>query len=1289
MDFRILGPLDVVDGDRVMQVRGARQRAVLGMLLINANRVVSADRLIDGVWGDCPPTSGAAALQMRVSQLRRALSTLRGQTQDEEGPLVTVPGGYVMRVDADDVDALRFERLLAEGRTLAADGDPASASVHMRGARALWRGNALSDFAFEPFAQAEIARLEELRLVLAEEWLAVELALGRHAVVVPDVEALVAAHPLRERLRALLMIALYRSDRQADALAAYREARAYLSRELAVEPGATLQRLEQQVLRHAPDLELQVPGSDGAVRPVTASVEPSRKPITVVCTSVRVAVDRSGAPPADVDPELRSRWLDRCLAVEAEAFEQQGALVRRLPGAVLATFGLPTVREDDAVRAVRAAVGVHEKVHELAGELAHGRGLPLQARSGIATGDVLMRDYAAAEAWDAGEPAEMALELSTRADPGEVLIADSTEPLIRHAAVLTRRATSPASTAWRVGGLTAVHSGRVVRRDAPMVGRRRELTELARTVERAAAEGVVHTCTIAGAAGVGKSRLVQEFTETAGKAATVVTGSCAPYGEIATFSPLRQVVEQLAAGRSLADVVRGTPHADIVARLVAAAVGLGEATGAGDVSWAIGRFFEAASRDRPLVVVLEDMHWASPTLLELMEFLSSWQRPAAVALICLARPELHLERPGWVHLPRSTHVELSPLDPREAEILLGHLAGSHQPPAEVRQRLARAAEGNPLFLEQLLAMITENPGLDVEADLPPTVAALLAARLDQLGPGERAVIERAAVVGRAFHRDAVAALLPVHARSTVDRHLAALVTRDLLSVLQRHTAATHTFRHGLIHAAAYRSGATGAHAELHESLAAWLEGTGGATDEVVGHHLERAVECQLALRGRADHIRELAGRAAQRLRLAGEQAYRRGDMPASATLLERARRLPTGDDVRDLELMPSLGQALFEVGQLHRAETVLTEAVTRADGLHQPKVRWEAAVTLMHLTMYLRPEALRPEALLRSATEAAGELERLGDDVGVARALMFTSDLQWVLGRAVATQEAAERGLAFARRSRSRREEAWCRGQLGFALLNGPVPVGMGLRRCRDMLIETRGDPVAQANLLMFVAVHEAMARDFPDALDHAAAGRAATRELGLRWQTGIHALLSSQVCCLSGNPVEAESLLRTALATFEETEDRWDAATARLDLQRALYEQGRYDDARAAVASIDQPPVADAESTIKRCGVPALLLARERRFADAERVVREGIAFAGRTDLLAWKADLLMDLGEVLELAGRPDEAFHAVTRALRRYAGKGHAVGAARARARLGSLASRRRPVDADAGPHPARPR
>ena len=804
MDFRILGQLQVVDGGRDVEVRGARQRAVLAVLLVNANRVVSADRLIDDVWGDRPPASGAAALQMRVSQLRRALITVRSPAQADQGPLLTVPGGYVLRVGADDVDALRFERLLAQGRALAADGDHAGASMRLRTARALWRGDTLSEFAFEPFAQTEIARLGELRLVAAEECFEAELALGQHAVLVPEVEALVGAHPLRERLRAILMIALYRSARQADALATYREARAYLLRELGVEPGSTLQRLENQVLRHAADLELQTPRDVMAVRPVTTPGEPSRKPITVVCTSVRVTADRSSESWTVLDPERRSAALARCLAVQVQVFEQHGALVRRLPGAVLAVFGLPIVREDDALRAVRATVGAHEQVEALAGVLTHDDALRVQARSGIVTGDVLTRGGAPDELWESGEPAGTALELSTRADPGEVLIADSTEPLIRHAAALTRRATSPDSGAWCLGSLAAVHGIHAVRRDAPMVGRQSELATLASTLERAAATRAVHTCTVVGARGCG------EVPAGAG-----VRRGCPGHGDrgdrgVRAVRRDRDVLApppgRRAGGRRPAtrEVMLGTEHADLVTRLVASAVGMGRQRTPATCS---GRS-AASSRPEPGPAARRG---ARRRALGVTHDARTGRVPVRLATACGGSaglpwtvPICSRGVPVGCTSRASTRIELvSPGPGRDRRSCSGTWLAPSICATDVRRRLARVRRGSPLFLEQLLTMLTGAPGTSMSTRTSHRRSRPCLPLGCDLRAGERAVLERAAVVGRAFHRDAVAALLPSSARSTVDRHLAALATRDLLTAHESHdAAATHLFRHGLIHAAA-------------------------------------------------------------------------------------------------------------------------------------------------------------------------------------------------------------------------------------------------------------------------------------------------------------------------------------------------------------------------------------------------------------------------------------------------------------------------------------------------------
>jgi DNA-binding SARP family transcriptional activator len=237
MEFRLLGSLEVSDGARVVQVNGSKQRALLALLLLNAGRVVSSDRLLDELWGDEPPSSGATALQVRVSQLRKALG-------DEGSAIKTRPPGYVIELRPEQLDLHMFERLVRK----AEDAEPADAAARLREALALWRGEPLADFAYEPFAQGAIGRLEELRTLAIERRIDADLTLGHHLELVPELELLIGEHPLREGFRAQLMLSLYRSGRQAEALEAYRETRQTLVEELGIEPGTTLQELEKAIL---------------------------------------------------------------------------------------------------------------------------------------------------------------------------------------------------------------------------------------------------------------------------------------------------------------------------------------------------------------------------------------------------------------------------------------------------------------------------------------------------------------------------------------------------------------------------------------------------------------------------------------------------------------------------------------------------------------------------------------------------------------------------------------------------------------------------------------------------------------------------------------------------------------------------------------------------------------------------------------------------------------------------------------------------------------------------------
>lgn len=277
VEFRVLGSLEVVDGERRVDLGPPKQRAVFALLLLNANRVVSVDRLIDELWGEEPPPRATSSLQAYISNLRRALEPHR-EARERPRVLVTQPPGYLLNVDHSALDASRFQTDAAAGRALLAEGRPAEARRRLEEALSLWRGPALADFAFETFARAEAARLEELRLVAVEDRLQALIDLGSHAQAVPEAEALAAASPLRERLWELLMLALYRSGRQADALRAYQSVRRILGEELGIEPSPSLRALEADVLAQSPSIEWYPPERPRSTPSPPTAAEADRDP---------------------------------------------------------------------------------------------------------------------------------------------------------------------------------------------------------------------------------------------------------------------------------------------------------------------------------------------------------------------------------------------------------------------------------------------------------------------------------------------------------------------------------------------------------------------------------------------------------------------------------------------------------------------------------------------------------------------------------------------------------------------------------------------------------------------------------------------------------------------------------------------------------------------------------------------------------------------------------------------------------------------------------------------------
>jgi DNA-binding SARP family transcriptional activator len=800
LEIRLLGPLEVADGERVLTLHRQKPRALLAVLALRAGRHVSKDLLVELIWGQDPPRRAMDALENYVSQLRKLIG---------RDAIATRPGGYQLTVSPEQVDVTRFEQLIAEARAAAVQ----ERAERIRAALTLFRGPPLADLAYEPFAATEIGRLEELELAAREDFVDAELELGRHTDVVPELEVLIAGHPYRERPRAQLMLALYRAGRQAEALEAFHEARRLLVDELGLEPGAELQELERAILRQ--DESLRAPARvERAARalPPPASRRALRKTVAILVSELAGATVLAER----LDPELLRAVLDGYLAALRAAVTRHGGIVGDEAGeAVAAVFGVPETHEDDAMRAVRAAVEARQAVAALNDELLAGKGAYLEPRIGVAGGEVLV----GGEPLPTGRAVGRARELARVARAGQILLDAGLRGAVRDAITM-----EPAEEegAHRIVELLPGADGRALRLDAPLVGRARQLTALSGAFEATAEERSCRLFTLLGAAGVGKSRLVQELLDGVGDRATVRRGRCLPYGEGITYLPLH---EALAAAGDRVDWT--APREELFPR--------GRAV------------LEQLARDRPLVLVLEDVHWAERPLLDLVEDVARTSRGAPLLVVCLARPELLDERPGWGGgLPNASSLLLEPLGEADTERLLDHLLGASELPDPVRSYIVGAAEGNPLFLEEMLASLVESDVLQRRSGrwtttesvirVPQSISALIAARIDRLADEDRLLLELASVEGVHFTRDVLAELVPESLRVDLAGRVDGLVRRELV---RPDEAGRFRFRHQLIREAAYASITKQARAELHERLADVLAAEGVEPD-VLAYHRERA-----------------------------------------------------------------------------------------------------------------------------------------------------------------------------------------------------------------------------------------------------------------------------------------------------------------------------------------------------------------------------------------------------------------------------------------------------------------
>jgi predicted ATPase len=522
-------------------------------------------------------------------------------------------------------------------------------------------------------------------------------------------------------------------------------------------------------------------------------------------------------------------------------------------------------------------------------------------------------------------------------------------------------------------------------------------------------------------------------------------------------------------------------------------------------------------------------------------------------------------------------------------------------------------------------------------------------------------------MGLEFEWEALAELAP-DGRRPSGAQLAALVRKGLIRPHQA-TADTFRFRHTLIRDAAYDRVSKERRSDLHERAASWLDGRGEEFEEIIGYHLEQAYRCVAELGPPGDRGQRLAEQAAERLAASGRRAHARADTHAAVNLLERAGGLLPPYSERRLGLLPSLGRALTESGQLQRADSVLSEAVENAGAAGQELVATDAAVALSYLRAHTVPE-LSDEEVRRELEGVIPVLERLGDEASLARALSLAGMLSFWRGETAAAVADLERAAGFARQAGDRPQEAESLQYLLMAILWGPTTVDEALERVEEIRAGAGPNERLEVTLLRTDAQLQAMRGRFETARDLLTAAKALADELGLKiiLAAGV-AQQAGYIELLSGDAAAAERVLRPACETLEQMGDWGHYATLAPRLADALFMQGGADEEALRLTEVAErsatPGVADEDVGWRR--VRAKLLARKGDREEAERFARQATALAAMTDLLDDRAQTLADLAEVLRLGGRPEESTAALEEALRLYEQKGNVVATARLRAVL----------------------
>ena len=1005
------------------------------------------------------------------------------------------------------------------------------------------------------------------------------------------------------------------------------------------------------------------------------------------------------------DPESLRALLERYFTVMRSALERHGGTVEKFIGdAVVAFFGVPVTREDDALRAVRAAFDMQRDLVELNPELSERWGTELAVRIGVNTGEVLVSGSAD---HTVGDAVNVAARLEQAAGPGEVLVGETTWRLVREwaeaepVAPLELKGKGKAVPAWRlqsVAGVTEAPQADSTLR-ARLVGRERELAMLGQCFERAEADRSCQLFTLFGAAGVGKTRLIDEFLATLTPSVRVIRSRCLSYGDGTSLWPLLEMLRASAGfrgtedddeGRSrLAEVFGDDADAGQVTELLAPLAGLGGTPAAiEEVQWAVRRYLEALVRSSPVVWVVEDLHWTEPAFLAIVEDVVDWTRDAALVVLCLARPEFLDDHPTWGGGKLNvTNVLLKPLSTAESTKLVEELLGGTGLPAEALDRVVSGAGGTPLFVEQLLAMLVDDDlltraeeGWQVSGELgsvtvPPTIGALLAARLERLSSPERQVLDAAAVVGQLFYVGAVVEMTALGPQAVAGL-LRSLARKEMVRSEPSDISGEDgfAFTHILVRDSAYLALPKLRRADLHERVARWLDKRAntlaGEADDFVGHHLAEAVVLRRAMGAIDDGAGILADEAASRL---ASVAWRliATDPPSAASLYERAAQLVPGT-VAGLDLRLRQGVALFRAQQFAEARSLLDGVLAEAERAGDHGLFLRARLAWLEVAAHTEGPLAMAEIDVAVA-EALEYFDSTGDDEGLAHAYVARRQRLNMDARWEPMMEVCEKIMHYASRCGDHHLVEEARAYRYAAMYYGPRPSHEVLQLLRRDALSGEPTRIAYGTRRMVEGVLLALGDQPGEARAALADARDAFEEMHSKMHLFHLASCSANAELIIGDDEAMERHLLFLFEQLEQSGERSFLSTVAPMLAEIRLRQG--DTEAAKVLATMGQSLTHQEDVVSQSLwriVTAKVAARDGDLERALSLAGEAVEWMERSDQLQFIAETHRGRAEVQLLADRPDDARASLQRALALYEAKGDIPGSRRARRSLDDLAS-----------------